>query len=155
MPQNKSISHLLVISFIAIIVYCTNIYAGDTTLNFVRKDDNNPLRLTLVIDQAEKIAGMKVVVSFNPNTLVLKTAEKSEETSSFLHVVNDSVPGRVVFVMASATGVSGKDLALCHFEFSRVNHTKQQNDIISVTQIEIMSEDLNNINSNHPSFTLR
>ena len=135
---------------------CTNeLQAADANLSFIVEDHKNPLRLTLVIDEAKKIAGMKAVITFNQNNLVLKHAEKSKDTASFLHVVNDKVPGRVVFVMASATGVSGKNLALCHFEFSNIENSQENSSRISITHLELMNENLRKIKGNRPFFEIK
>lgn len=74
---------------------------------------------------------------------------------AILHVVNDKIPGQVIFVMASASGVSGKNLKLCHFEFSKIENRKQFDTQISVTHLQIMNEDLKEIKGNLPIYSFK
>ena len=135
-------------------LFCNSASANNAKLSFVAEDPATPLRLSLVIDRAEKIAGIKVVIAFDKDSLVLKQADKSKETSSFLHVVNDKIPGQIIFVMASARGISGENIPLCHFEFQNLENTEHHNSQISVTHIQIMKEDLTEIKGNFPIYTL-
>lgn len=146
---------LIFIHTIFLFLICTGANANEAKLNFIVEDPANPLTLSLIINPAVKIAGMKVVIFFDKEALVLKHADKSKETSSFLHVVNDKIPGQIVFVMASASGVSGNNLALCHFEFSRIENTKQFDTQISVTHLQIMNEDLKEIKGNLPIYSFK
>ena len=141
--------------FLSLFLICTGANANEAKLSFIVEDPAYPLTLSLVIDPAVKIAGMKVVISFDKEALVFKHADKSKETSSFLHVVNDKIPGQIIFVMASASGVSGKNLTLCHFEFSKIENTKQLDNHISVTHLQIMNEDLKEIKGNLPNYSFK
>ncbi len=151
--QAKQIKTFFLFHFILLLLFCNSASANDARLSFVVEDTANPLRLSLVIDHADKIAGIKVVLTFDKDSLALKQADKSKETSSFLHVVNDKIPGQIIFVMASAKGVSGKNLTLCHFEFIKRDAAHQINNEVTVTQIQIMDEDLHEIAANYPIHT--
>jgi hypothetical protein len=151
----KQKTQIILIQSILLFLFCTGANANEAKLSFIVENPANPLQLSLVIDHAVKIAGMKVVISFDKEALVLKHADKSKETSSFLHVVNDKIPGQIIFVMASASGVSGKNLTLCHFEFSKTGNTKQLDNYISVTQIQLMNEDLKEIKGNFPTYSFK
>ncbi len=151
----KQKTQIFLILSIFLFLFCTGANADQAKLSFIAEDPATPLRLSLVIDRADKIAGMKVVISFDRKSLTLKQAEKSKETSSFLHVVNDKIPGQIIFVMASASGISGENLTLCHFEFSKTGNTKQLDNHISVTQIQLMNEDLKEIKGNFPTYSFK
>ena len=155
MTTAKQKTQIFLIQSIFLFLFCTGATADQAKLSFIAEDPAIPLRLSLVIDRADKIAGMKVVISFDKETLALKQSDKSKETSSFLHVVNDKIPGQIIFVMASASGVSGKHLTLCHFEFSIIENTKQLDNHISVTHLQIMNEDLKEIKGNLPNYSFK
>ncbi len=150
----KQQTTFLLFHAILLLLFCNAANANDARLSFVVEDPANPLRLSLVIDRAEKIAGMKIVIAFDKESLALKQADKSKETSSFLHVVNDKVPGQIIFVMASARGISGENIPLCHFEFQILENAQQHDSKISVTNIQIMTEDLTDIKGNFPVYSL-
>ena len=155
MTTAKQKTQIFLIQSIFLFLFCTGATADQAKLSFIAEDQATPLTLSLVINRADKIAGMKVVISFDKETLSLKNADKSKETSSFLHVVNDKIPGQVIFVMASAKGISGENLTLCHFEFSKIDNPKQLDSHISVTQLQIMNEDLKEIKGNFPIYTFK
>ena len=150
----KQKTTFLLYNVILLLLFCNAANANDARLSFVVEDPANPLRLSLYIDRAEKIAGMKVVIAFDKESLALKQADKSKETSSFLHVVNDKVPGQIIFVMASARGISGENIPLCHFEFLKLENAQQHDSKISVTNIQIMTEYLTDIKGNFPVYSL-
>ena len=64
----------------------------------------------LQIDKADKLAGMKFTIDYPARFLEYKTAQKASAFNSFMQVVNDKKPGRLILVMASATGISGENL---------------------------------------------
>ena len=149
----KQKTQIFLIQSIFLFLFCIEANATEAKLSFIAEAPANPLRLSLVIDHADKIAGMKGVITFDKASLALQNAEQSEETSSFLHVVNDKLPGQIIFVMASASGVSGENLTLCHFEFLKLDNSKQPDNRISVTQIQLMNEDLKEIKGNLPIYS--
>ena len=155
MTTAKQKTQIFLIQSIFLFLFCSGATADQAKLSFIAEDPAIPLRLSLVIDRADKIAGMKVVISFDKETLVLKHAGKSKETLSFLHVVNDKIPGQIIFVMASAKGISGENLTLCRFEFSKLDSNKLENNYITMTQIQIMNEDLKEIKGNLPVYSFK
>lgn len=128
-------------------------YAHSADVSFIAENSAFPLKLSLIIDHAEKIAGTKVTISYDKELLTLKSAAKSKATSSFLHVVNDKTPGKVIIVMASAKGISGDNVTLCSLEFTRNEGTKDTEGLISVTQIQLMDENLKEIKSGLPAYS--
>lgn len=67
------------------------------------------LNIPVMVDQVENLAGIKIVITYNADVLTFKGAKKTNFTDSLMHVVNDKNPGRLIIVMAGATGISGKD----------------------------------------------
>ncbi len=63
-----------------------------------------------------------------------------------MHMVNASVPGRIVLVMAGATGIAGKNLIICNLYFrikeKRISAPQIQ---IRIVEAEAKSDQLKNI----------
>ena len=69
------------------------------------------------IDEIDNLAGIKLVVTYDAALLTYRKAIKSNHASSLMHIVNDKKPGRLVVVMAGATGIKGKDLPIVTLVF--------------------------------------
>lgn len=138
------------------VVMFTGLYgeclANGAGLSFVPGDEADPGSFSLVIDKAEKIAGMKLTISYNKELLVFKKAEKTEATSSFLHVVNDKKPGQLIIVMASAKGVSGVNMPLLQLVFEKSASGVRDKYSVTVTQVQLMTEDLKEVKANNPEY---
>jgi hypothetical protein len=104
-----------------------------------------PYVFTLKIDKAEKLAGMKLTITYPEQYLEFKTAEKTSTFNSFMHVINDKNPGKLVIVMASAKGVSGDDLKLFDFTFSPIPGNPAVSYRIEPMECQLMSENLQEI----------
>jgi hypothetical protein len=122
-------------------------------LSLVPKSEEAPGTVTLTIDKVEKLAGMKVTITYDKNLLTFVKAEKAKGLASFMHVVNDKTPGLVIIVMASASGVSGTDLPLLHLEFTPTGPGAGSKRTLSVSQIQLMNENLQEISGDHPTYT--
>jgi hypothetical protein len=129
--------------------------AASAHLSLIAQDIDSPGKITLVIDHVEKLAGMKVTVTYDDKQLKFRKAEKAKSLASFMHVVNDKNPGSVIIVLASASGVSGTNLPLLHLEFTPINSATNNNtkQTVSVSQIQLMNENLQEITGDHPTYT--
>jgi hypothetical protein len=129
---------------------------GQTTasahLRFVPTDDSDPGQFSLVIDRAQKLAGLKVTLSYDTQRLSFVAVEKAHAVSSFMHVVNDTIPGTLIIVMASANGISGTDVELLHLHFRKIGNKQNLIGKISITQIELMAESLQEIRADTPEY---
>lgn len=145
--NQKAICQLFLSSLVLITVLCT--YSSAAELNFVARSDKENVQIDLKIDKAEKMAGMKMVLSYNQKAIQFVEAKKSKQTQPFLHVINDKNPNKLIIVMASARGITGQDIALLHMTFKK---TAAENEapFLKVTQIQLMSEDLKEIKANLP-----
>jgi len=155
---NRLKAHFVIIVFLLTVSLClTNrCFAQSVRLSLINKGTDNHDKIALVVDHAEKIAGVKVILTYDKNMISFIKAEKSTATSSFLHVVNDKTPGKLIIVMASAKGISGDNLVLISFEFTgikRLAETKSAK--IAVTQIQLMNEDLQEIAGNRPQYLFK
>lgn len=116
------------------------IHAAQLTLS--SKTDDTTVVIEMSLDKVEKLAGMKVAFDYPKNALLVKNTKKSSNLNSFMHVVNDKNPGKLIIVLASATGVSGKNMKLFEVTFSRVKKSEADTLILEPTECQLMSEAL-------------
>ena len=127
--------------------------AARAHLRLTPQEPDSPEKIILSIDKVEKLAGMKVTITYDPARLRFVTADKAEGLSSFMHVVNDHNPGTVIIVMASATGVSGTNLPLFFLEFALQDTDADSTTTISVSQAQLMDENLQEIHGDNPTYS--
>lgn len=104
------------------------------------------LEVPIRIDQVDNLAGIKIVMTYDPELLKFKKAAKTQNTSALMHIVNDKTPGLIIVVMAGARGIKGDDFAIMTLSFNikqglKGNHTTR----IKITEAQLMSDDLKDI----------
>ena len=112
------------------------------TLKMVPTKTTSSFQLTLEIDKVEKLAGLKISLTYPDKILQFKTAAKTKATSSFMHVVNDKNPGKLIIVMASAKGISGSNVGLFNLDFKIIENSSTSSVSIDMTTCQLMTEDL-------------
>lgn len=135
---------LLTISFV--LTLPVNSYSAN--IEVIPKPDSQSAVFSIQIDKAEKLAGLKISLDYPKNNYSYKETKKGVRLNSFMHVVNDKIPGKLVVVMASAKGISGKDITLFQVKFSSETTQKKSQDLPTLTTCELMSEDLLSIPCN-------
>lgn len=106
----------------------------------------NPVTVPIMIDEANDIAGVKIVVSYDADLLEFKTAGKTEYSNSMLHVVNDQTPGILIIVMAGAQGIRGKSLAFLELSFLVQNEVPRATTTnLKISGIELVTEGLEKV----------
>jgi len=105
--------------------------------------------IPIVIDEVDNLAGVKLVMSYDPEILVFKKGAKTKQTDSLMHVVNDKKPGQLIVVMAGAKGIKGKDASIFTLTFDvkaglKGNHVTK----IAITEVQLMSDQLKEIKCN-------
>ncbi len=117
------------------------------SLSFLQSNQSEQsFQLVLLLDQVDKLAGMKVVITYDKDTLKFVEAKKTKATDSLMHVVNDRIPGKIIVVLAGAKGISGKNVQLINLFFNHLTgKTTQKISLIKVTQVQLMSEKLKKI----------
>ena len=104
------------------------------------------VNVPIMIDQAQGLAGLKLVVTYDKDALKFKEAQKTPISQSLMHVVNDQKPGRLVVVMAGATGVGGRNITLINLVFTVIKSAGNPNGIkLDVPEIQLMSDQLKEI----------
>lgn len=84
----------------------------------VKGQPGREIRVPLVIDQTDNLAGVRLVLRYDKEILTFKEGTRSRQTQSFMHVINDKIPGRLIIVMASAKGIAGKEITLLTLTFT-------------------------------------
>lgn len=100
----------------------------------------------IVIDEVDNLAGVKLVMSYDPEILVFKKGAKTKQTDSLMHVVNDKKPGHLIVVMAGARGIKGKNIPIFTLTFDvkaglKSNHLVK----IAVTEVQLMTDQLKEV----------
>lgn len=148
--KNLIISGLLLVTLFSFITGASPIRSAE--LSFRAEKTDGPTKISLVISRAEKLAGVKVTVSYDKELLFFAGATKSAATSAFLHVVNDKTPGKIIMVMASAKGISGDNVVLLQMEFTKTAKAVGSQPKLAVTELQLMDENLKEVVANHPQF---
>ena len=107
---------------------------------------NQTIDVPIIVDEVDNLAGVKLVMSYDPEILVFKKGAKTKETDSLMHVVNDKKPGQVIVVMAGARGIKGKNVPIFTLTFDvksglKGNHVTR----IAVKEAQLMSDQLKEI----------
>ena len=116
---------------------------GAATLSVVPVAASSGLKVTVQADAVADLAGARMVLVYDQETLAFTEARKTPATASFMHVVNPRKPGEVIVVLASAKGISGDKLPLIEAEFSLLRKKKNaEMAAVRIERCELMSEKL-------------
>nr|MDA3895777.1 cohesin domain-containing protein [Desulfobacteraceae bacterium] len=98
------------------------------------------------IDPADKLAGIKLVLEYDPNLFRFEKVEKTKQSAGLMHVVNDQKPGHLIIVMAGARGITGKDITILFIHFTALPDVSETHiGKINITEIELMTDSLKEI----------
>ena len=102
--------------------------------------------IPLIVDEVDNLAGLKLVLAYDPELLVFKKGAKSKETDSLMHIVNDKKAGALIIVMAGAKGIQGKNFPVFTITFEAKKGLKEnRTTTISITEVQLMSDELKDI----------
>lgn len=105
--------------------------------------------IPLIVDEVDNLAGLKLVLAYDPEVLVFKKGAKSKETDALMHIVNDKKPGSLIIVMAGAKGIQGKNFPVFTVTFEAKKGLKEnRTTTISITEVQLMSDQLKEIKCN-------
>jgi hypothetical protein len=100
----------------------------------------------VIIDQVDNLAGVKLVITYDPNILIFKKGSKTQHTSSLMHIVNDKTPGTLIVVMAGAKGLKGKKIPILTLAFEIKKDLKAiQSTELKITEMQLMSDQLKDL----------
>ncbi len=107
------------------------------------------VEIPIMMDQTDNLAGVKLVIKYDADILEFKKADKTKQTSSLMHIVNDKNPGIIVVVMAGAKGIKGKDFPILSMNFEVKKDIKNKKDAkIEIKEAQLMSDQLKDITCN-------
>ncbi len=107
--------------------------------------------LPVTVDRTGNLAGLKLVLRYDPALLRFTRLDKSAVTAPLMHVVNDKTPGRLIVVMAGARGVKGKDFPLAILHFTAL---KAGRSAVTIEQWEFMADTLKPVTATIHSGTI-
>ena len=145
-------THLLPICILLFLVIAPNAISA-ASLKLVPTQTTPNLHLSLKVDKIEKLAGLKISLTYPDKILKFNSASKTKATSSFMHVVNDKNPGKLIIVMASAKGISGSDVGLFSLDFAIAPNSSASSVSIHMTTCQLMTENLKELSCNTTPFT--
>ena len=104
------------------------------------------VNIPIMIDRVDNLAGLKLIMKYDPKILTFKKGVKTKHSDSLMHIINDKKPGMLIVVMAGAKGIGGKDFPILNLTFDikvglKGNHTTT----VEISNLEMMSEQLKNI----------
>ena len=123
-------------------------FATEISIPPITAKPGQSIDIPVIMDQVDNLAGVKLVMTYDPRILIFKKGMKTKETDSLMHIVNDKKPGLLIVVMAGARGIKGKDFPILILTFDvkeglKGNHTT----LILVTEVQLMSDQLKDIKS--------
>ncbi|MFC1859414.1 cohesin domain-containing protein [Thermodesulfobacteriota bacterium] len=147
----------ILLKFINVILFLSvfTTYWGSTAFGVdlfipaVEVKTGQTIDIPIMLDQVDNLAGVKLVMKYDPNILIFKKATKTEHTSSLMHIANDKKPGLLIVVMAGPRGIKGKDFSILSLTFDtkkdlKSNHTTN----IKITEVQLMSDQLKELTCN-------
>lgn len=141
----------IIIKFSAITIILFSIIvtsAGATRLSIPELEvkAGQEIKIPVMIDKVENLAGVKISMEYDHKILKFKKADKTKNTSSLMHIVNDKKPGILIIVMAGARGVKGKEFPIFTLNFEADKTiTEKKTTQLKVKEVQLMSDKLKDI----------
>ena len=102
--------------------------------------------IPIMLDTVDNLAGVKIAIQYDKNLLAYKSATRTKQTSSLMHIVNDKKPGILIIVMAGAKGIKGENFSIFSLKFEVNKELKQEiKTAFKITEIQLMSDQLKDI----------
>lgn len=130
------------------IIVLLAINSNAENIKIFQRSEGPPYIFTIQIDKVEKLAGMKLTITYPKKILQFQSARKMPSINSFMHVINDKQPGKLTFVMASAKGISGQSIELFDLTFSSLTQKLPADFKFEFNTCQLMNETLHEIPCN-------
>lgn len=136
--------------FLAAALFLTSTaWATELYIPEIKAKAGETVDIPVKLDLADNLAGVKLVLKYDADALILKKAVKSKETSPLMHIINDKKPGTLVVVMAGAKGIGGKDFALVVLGFEIKKDLKDKKTAkLEIAEVQLMNDQLKDIQCN-------
>ncbi len=143
MNKSKLLGKHVILCMLAVAIWAKDASALEIKVPPLTAKSGQSIEIPILVDEVDKLAGVKLVLTYDPEMLTYKKGAKSKEMDSLMHIVNDKKPGILILVMAGAKGVKGKDFPIFTLTFD-VKKGLQQNQTtkISITESQLMGDDL-------------
>ncbi len=147
--QQKLVSRLRMGAFLLILMLMvlaaeSPAAAAQLTIPDLKAKPGKDVGVPLIVDEVQRLAGVKLILSYNKDLLVYKGAARTKNTDSMMHVVNDKTPGKLIVVMAGAVGITGKNINLLTLFFG-VRGANGAVAVIKADDVQLMGDDLKDI----------
>jgi hypothetical protein len=134
-----------------LLVLCLAVMAGvagatELRIPALKAQSGREISIPLIIDQIGNLAGVKLILHYDKDLLAFKTGNKTQETQSLMHIINDKTPGKLIIVMAGARGIQGKEMPILTLDFTvKKGLTGNHTTVIEVPEVQLMGDDLKEI----------
>lgn len=134
---------LLLLCTLLVILWAVSAEALEIRIPALTVKSGQSIEIPIMIDEIDNLAGVKLVLTYDPEVLTYKSGSKTKQTDSLMHIVNDKKPGALIVVMAGAKGIKGKDFPIFKLTFEVKKDIKENRTTkISITEFQLMGDDL-------------
>jgi hypothetical protein len=148
MTTSRQIKHslpLLLCLFLTAL-FASAAWATEVYFPALKGKPGKTVEIPVMIDQVSGLAGVKLIIHYDAGVLIYRAGNKTQQTGSLMHIINDKNPGRLIVVMAGASGISGKSFPLVTLRFEiKKNAPIPSQTKLDIAEIQLMSEDLKDI----------
>ena len=138
---------MIFISFV--ILWPSTSPAVDLYLPEINAKSRQSIDVPIMIDRVKNLAGVKLVLRYDPGILKFKKGSKTEKSGSMMHIVNDKKPGRLIIVMAAAKGIKGENFSILNLTFEiKKGLTGKHTAIIKIDEVQLMTDQLKEVKCN-------
>jgi hypothetical protein len=128
------------------IAWTTAALGTELYIPLVEGKSGQAVHVPIMIDQVDNLAGVKLILKYDPQILTFKKGTKTKQTTSLMHIVNDKKPGLLIVVMAGARGIKGKEFPILKLTFEikkdlKGNHSTH----LKITEAQLMSDQLKDL----------
>ena len=141
MKQRSSWGIVLILSAFLFLSMSGLVGATELRIPPLSARSGQTIEVPILVDEVDNLAGVKLVMSYDPEIMVFKKGAKTKQTDSLMHVVNDKKPGQLIVVMAGARGIKGKNIPIFTLTFDvkaglKGNHKEK----IGITETQLMTD---------------
>ena len=128
---------------LVVLLWTVSAEAVEITIPPLTAKSGQPIEIPIMIDEIDNLAGVKLVLTYDPEILIFKSGMKTKQTDSLMHIVNDKKPGLLIVVMAGAKGIKGKAFPIFTLTFeAKKGLTESRITKVSITESQLMGDDL-------------
>jgi hypothetical protein len=141
---------------VVVILWSHSAWAVVVSIPELKATPGESVVIPILIDQVDNLAGAKVVMEYDPKLLSFEKGARTDHTDSFMHVINDKNPGRLIIVMAGAKGIKGKDFPILTLTFKiKTGLTEEVNTQLAITEVQLMTDQLKDIKCETKTYPLK